>query len=219
MENKMEFHRNASVLGANREQFGHLERVVLETESRNLTHLVVRTGGLLSREDKLVPVGLVAQASPEEIVLSAEAEDPETWPAFEEARVVAVAEEEPDFTPTQAGSTPAVYGAPIVGAPLPRGPAERYETRTEQNIPQGTVALKGGAKVLTAEGKAVGSLEGVFAQAADFHVVHLLVSSGLIAKERKLLPVDWVEGITDDEIQLRLGPEKAFESLGSIQGG
>jgi uncharacterized protein YrrD len=68
MENKMEFHKNATVLGASGREFGHLERVVLETETPTLTHLVVNTGGLFNKEHKVVPVGQVTETSPKQIV-------------------------------------------------------------------------------------------------------------------------------------------------------
>jgi uncharacterized protein YrrD len=218
MENKMEFHKNATVLGAGGSELGHLERVVLETESPTLTHLVVSAGGLFNKEHKVVPVGQVTETSPEQIVLSIGAQELETLPPFEEQHVVAIAEEEQDPGATPALPTPAAYGAPIMGTPLPASPADRYKTRTEQNIPEGTVALKAGAKVVTVEGKSLGSVEGVIAEAPRDHVTHLLVASGLISKASRVMPMDWVRAVADDEVQLRLGREDSFEDLETIEG-
>jgi uncharacterized protein YrrD len=217
MENKMEFHKNATVLGAGGSELGHLERVVLETESPTLTHLVVRTGGLFNKEHRLVPVGQVAETSPQQIVLSIGAQDLESLPPFEEQHVVAIAEEEQqEAGPTPALPTPAAYGAPIMNAPL--SPADMYKTQTEQNIPEGTVALKAGARVVTVEGKSLGSVEGVITEAPQDHVTHLLIASGLISRASRVMPMDWVQAVADDEVQLRLGREDSFEDLGTIQG-
>ena len=75
MESKMEFHKNATVLGAGGSELGHLERLVLETEGPTLTHLVVSTGGLFNKAHKVVPVGQVTESTPEQIVLSIGAQE------------------------------------------------------------------------------------------------------------------------------------------------
>jgi uncharacterized protein YrrD len=77
-------------------------------------------------------------------------------------------------------------------------------TQIEQNIPAGTVAVKEGATVISAEGKHVGHMESVFADAAVEQITHLLISNGLITKEKKLLPIDWVTVLGEDEIHLRV---------------
>jgi uncharacterized protein YrrD len=215
MEGKMEFHKNAAVLAANRLQIGHLERAVLNSENHTLTHLVVTTGALFNKRDKLVPIGMVAESSPEQIVLHAEAGDLESAPAFEEAQVVAVAGREPDAAPTQPGLAAVPYGAPILGTALQQ-PREPYETKIQQNIPEGTVALKYGAKVVAADEKALGSLEAVLSEGPDDHVSNLLVASGLIAKELKWVPIAWVYGIAEDQVQLRHGEEFSFEELETV---
>jgi uncharacterized protein YrrD len=81
----------------------------------------------------------------------------------------------------------------------------------EQNIPQGTVALKEGAKVITVEGKHVGNVEQVLAELPDERATHLLVSMGMF-KEAKMIPIDWVQMISQDEVRLRVRKE-SFEEL------
>jgi uncharacterized protein YrrD len=212
MDKKMEFHRNVPVEGTSGRQVGHLERVVLETETRTLTHLVVRIGGLLNKKDKLVPVGHVGEASPAHIVLTVEAGDPEAWADFEAQQVVAVTQETAAPVTSQPAPTPAAYGAPIAGLPSMHVP-EPYKTQTVQNIPDGTVAVTLEAKVLTMDGKSVGSIEAVRSATPADRVTHFLVSSGLLTRERKWVPAEWAEGFTDDEIQLGTGQEVALENL------
>jgi hypothetical protein len=86
-----------------------------------------------------------------------------------------------------------------MGTPLPASPADRYKTRTEQNIPEGTVALKAGAKVITVEGKSLGSVEGVIAEAPQDHVT-LAFASGLF-KASRAMPMIACRG---RRVQLRL---------------
>ena len=105
-----------------------------------------------------------------------------------------------------------------MGAPQPQSPVHRYRIRTGQNIPDGTVALKAGAKVITAEGISLGNVEAVIAEAPQDQVTQLFVASGLIAKESRVMPMDWVQAVGEDEVQVRLGKEDAFEDLEPIQG-
>jgi hypothetical protein len=46
----------------------------------------------------------------------------------------------------------------------------------------------------------------------------LFVASGLIAKESRVMPMDWVQAVGEDEVQVRLGKEDAFGDLETIQG-
>jgi uncharacterized protein YrrD len=212
MEQTLEFHKGAPVLGAGRRQLGHLERVVAEPETRTLTHVVVRIGGLFNKADKLVPVGMVVEASPEEVVLTAEAGDLESAPPFEEEKVIAITESEVEIAPTQPGPTAGVYGTPIAGVPMAQ-PPDRYKAEKVQNIPDGSIALKYGARVLTMDGKSVGSVEAVRIEAPGDHLSHFLISSGLLGKEYKWMLAEWVGGMNEEDLQLRAEHETAFGDL------
>lgn len=219
MENELEFHWNAAVLAANRLQIGHVERVVVDSDRHTLTHIVVRTGALFSKQEKVVPIGMVAETSPDQVVLTPEAGDLESALAFEEERVIAVTGESPESNsgpPASMGPLPAVYGAPVMGTPLPPNAGEPYKTETEQNIPEGTVALKEGARVVNDEGKPVGTADAVRVEAPGDQVTHFLVSQGLLTKESRWVPVDFVRAIQEDQIDLKPGREASLEDLETI---
>ena len=75
METKIPFQKNATVLAANGQEVGSINRVVLSPESKMVTHIVVRKGSLLNRVDKVVPVDLIAETTDERIKLRDEAGD------------------------------------------------------------------------------------------------------------------------------------------------
>jgi uncharacterized protein YrrD len=85
-------------------------------------------------------------------------------------------------------------------------------TQVERNIPDGTVALEEGARVLTAEGRNAGKVERVLADGGAECVTHLLVSTGMLTKEKKLVPINWVTTIGEHEIHLRV-EKHALEAL------
>ena len=70
------------------------------------------------------------------------------------------------------------------------------------NIPKNTVALKEGAKVISADSKHVGNIQKLFVDPKDNKTTHLLITKGLIFKSEKLVPVDWVNTFGEDEVFL-----------------
>ena len=81
-------------------------------------------------------------------------------------------------------------GVPAIAPPMPV-----YTVQTTQNIPEGTVALEEGAKVISADDKQVGSIEQLVVDRQDNRVSHFVVGEGLLFKERKLIPVTWISSI------------------------
>ena len=104
---------------------------------------------------------------------------------------------------------------PAVGVPISTDSADQFVTQIEQNIPAGTVAVKEGATVITADGKHVGYMESVFADVSAEQITHLLISNGLITKEKKLVPIDWVTVLGEDEIHLRVD-KPAVDELADV---
>ena len=86
----------------------------------------------------------------------------------------------------------------------PGYPEPAYVRRTEVNIPEGTVPLEEGAKVVSSDGDRVGKVERVYAEEEEQRVTHLLISQGLFSKERKLIPSMWVKHVLGDEVRLSI---------------
>jgi uncharacterized protein YrrD len=201
MATKVQFQKDATVLASNGQEVGSIERVVLSPESKLVTHIVVRKGALLNRMDKVVPIDLIAEMTEDRIILSDEAGDLESFPPFEEEHVVdkKIGLDQP---PIFDSSSPELIGYPEPNIPVIPDPGEQYVTQIGQNIPEGTVALKEGAKVITADGQQVGKVERVLADLSADEVTHLLVSRGMFPKETKLIPMEWVTTMTDEEVYL-----------------
>ncbi len=106
-------------------------------------------------------------------------------------------------------SAPLLYWyPPIEGGPrgyFPDYSRQSYIAETERNIPEDTVALKEGAKVVSADDKYVGNIECILTDPRTERVTHLLVSKGLLLKEGKLVPTRWVNIVGEDEVHLAVG--------------
>jgi uncharacterized protein YrrD len=199
MDTQIQFRKHATVLSADGKNVGSLVRLVVNPNTKVLTDIVVRTGALLTQTEKVVPIGMVAETNEGQIVLRDEAEDLEFLPAFEETRLGGENEEFPSEDPS-----PVIVGYPSSGMPAVSPRMEQNLAHVEQNIPDGTVAMKEGAQVITAEGKHIGNVERVLVDPSVDQVTHLLVSRGLLTKETKLIPMKWVMMIGEDKVHLRV---------------
>ena len=211
MHERIQFPKHADVLTAKGKKIGSLERVVLNPSTKVVTDIVVRTNGkFFTKAHRVVPVRLVNQTTESEIVLEDQAGELQYFPFFEESHVVEVngSENLNKIKPDE----PIVYGYPQFGPMISTAPNEQLVTETEQNIPEGTVAMKEGAKVITVEGKHVGNVERVLADPTIDQVTHLVVSTGLLMKEEKLIPIRWVLRIGENEIHLKVDKKSVEEA-------
>jgi uncharacterized protein YrrD len=205
MDTKIRFQKKATVLAADGIQVGSIERVVVNPKTNVLTDIVVRKGGLLEQEEKVVPIGLVAETGGSQIVLRDTAGTLEGFPAFEERRLI-----DGDNPQAAAKAPSTIIGYPALGIPMTITPG-KPAMRIEQNIPEGTVALKEGARVISAEGKHVGNVESVLADSDVDQVTDLIVSTGMFAREKRLIPMKWVMVVGEDEVRLRVNKESVEE--------
>ena len=207
----MEFKKGTHVYTTDRQDVGTLDRVVLDPRTDAVSGLVIRKGWLFS-EDKVVPMELVADATSDKITLRKTENDLQKLPVFEEHYYIPVAEDESGKTVYPGSYPDPLYAYPPLGTswwgfgdflgypPLDLQP-ESAE-RVKQNIPEGSVALKEGAHVLSLEGEHVGDVEEVFTDAATQRATHLVISQGLLFKDRKLIPANWVKDAGEDDVML-----------------
>jgi uncharacterized protein YrrD len=64
------------------------------------------------------------------------------------------------------------------------------------------IALSEGAKVIAENGEHVGNIETLITDPKDDRVTHVVIASGLLTKERKIIPVHWLNTVLDDEVRL-----------------
>ncbi len=200
----MQFKQDAPVISADGQTMGHLARVVIDPRSNEITHIVVHRGFLFT-EDKLVPVSLVAAGKEDQVTLRDAAKDLGNLTNFEQTHFIPTDQEDLSVYPV--GQAPALYWYPPVGVPMPLG-----ITETTENIPEGTIALKEGAKVLTAEGEVAGTIEQVLTDPLADRVTHFLISEGMLFPEKKLIPITWVNKVNEDEVYLAVG-KRTLEAL------
>jgi hypothetical protein len=124
----------------------------------------------------------------------------------------------PAAAPTLLWYPPAmgVYAGP--GGAVVSGPAKvRYVKTVEENIPENTIALKEGARVLSADGEHIGNVERLIVNGDTKEVTHLLVREGILLKKHKAIPADWIGEAFEEEIHLVVD-KKLLSGLPDFEG-
>lgn len=203
----MLFRKDVDVYGVDNKSVGHVDRVVLDPKSKQVSHLIVRKGMLLTK-DRVIPINLVSTSTEDRVNLTVRSKEVNDLPEYEEKSYVPLEDGElpegatiyPSFY--WAPTMPTLYAAPVVD------PVPGYKVQTERNIPEHNVALKEGARVVGNDGEEVGHVEEVFTQSSSDQVTSFVVSRGLLVKEHRLVPINWVKFITDEEVQLNVPAAK-----------
>ena len=214
--------KGADVHASDGEKLGTLDRVILDPETKEVTHIVIEKG-LLFKTNKIVSMDDVDSEVEDRIKLLGPKRDLDDYEDFEETHYIDL--DQTDYPASE--EVPASYWYPPAGFAWWRvaGPGVNmpyyavmpaYVTRTTQNIPEGTVALEEGAKVVSKDGKHIGNIAQVIVDTEDNRVTHFVIDEGVIFKERKLIPVLWISEIDDHAIYLS-ATEKVLERLPEYQ--
>jgi uncharacterized protein YrrD len=236
----MQLQSGAKVETASGDTVGHLDRVVIDPRTKEITHLVVRKG-LLFRTDKVISMDFIAVTDSDRVVLRDNTPDLDRLPDYEETHYVAADErawiERGDAGPgvgssilgtsdvPPGGAAPPVFWYPpaITGYPGFHGMTAVTQAEpglttveTERNIPDHTVALKEGARVKSIDGQHVGDLARLFVDPESGRATHFLISQGLLLRTQKVVPVAWVLDVGEDTVQLAVSSE-LLQSLSDYQ--
>jgi uncharacterized protein YrrD len=216
----IELKEGMSVVTPGGEEVGKINRFILDPATNEVTHVVIQKGWLLP-EDKVIPFQMIN--SDEDRVILRDDIDFDQLPAFEEAHFVRVDDDLNDIG--RAGApvyqhTPGYYWYPVHPNIAYSGFGLGYNTwpaaETKRNIPDNTVSLKEGTDVISSDGEHVGDVERLFVDPDSSKMTHFLISQGLLFKDRKLVPIDWVTSIAEDKVHLAV-PSRLLERLPAYQ--
>lgn len=208
----MRLKKGADVYSSQGEKLGTLERVVLDPETKEVTHLVIGKG-FLFKTNKLVDMDMIDPTIEDKITLSSSKQQLENFQDFEETHYVDLEQSENPGS----DELPASYWYPPINMvwwraggtdnPIYYPGMPAYVARTTQNIPEGTVALEEGAKVVSADRKHIGNIKQLIVDPQDNRVTHLVINEGVLFKERKLVPVTWISEIDESEVHLSVASD------------
>ena len=208
----LQFKNKAEVSLEDGTAVGRVDRVVLDPRTREVTDIVVRKGVLFTT-DRVVPVDWITSATDEGVTLRVwDERDMEALPEFETEAYVQVADDDQPYMSQPPASRLLMYPLGLSGARAPVYWTNLYAKTKTRNIPADTVALKEGAQVKTRDGEHVGDVEEVLTDAGTDRVTGLIISQGLIFKDKRRVPITWVDRIESDAVHLLVG-QRQLEAL------
>jgi uncharacterized protein YrrD len=166
----------AKVYNSDDQQVGTVSHIILYPGTKEITHLVAQKGQDMTHQT-LVPVDSIYSADEKRVVLQQHAEDLMSGRQFQHGGEVALTESE--MAADQPASASALH-----------------------NLPDGTVALKEGAKVVTSDGQNVGDVDHF--NATENRITDLFITKGKLLKTRRLIQSELISSILENEIRLNV---------------
>lgn len=212
----MKLSKDMTVYTRDGEQAGQIDRVVLDPQTREVTHVILREGWLFPT-DVVVSMDMLRQTDANTLELTIEEDDLEALPEFAEQNYLLLQPSEVPRGPGFAGNLPAMFrwyvpaGSGVPGGDMPIG-KELRQRENEPSIPEDTIPIESDAPVKTSDGATAGRVKQVYTDPDNDETTHFLVEVGLLSKEHKLIPIEWVESVSKEHINLVIS-EASLDNL------
>lgn len=214
------------VMGSDGEKIGEVDRLIIDKESYQVREFLIQEGTLL-QTDRIVDVDQVTRIDEDGTVhLSIPSSEAESLQPFVETRYLAPGDRDLEVMP-QAWAAGGAGGGPLLWAPAGPGhdhPAGRSlfepaspptaDVEPDRPVDQMSVVVDTGTNVIGKNGEELGSVDEVFYD-DDGQISRFRVKSGMIFSKDVDVPMNWVETIRPDGVQLSVTAEEA-ESAGEV---
>lgn len=171
---------------------GHVSALIMNPLNDELTHIVVRQTGFLGVE-RLVAIEMIANTSPEEVTLNCTLAKLNEQPAFITSQFI------PASPVDGMEATEAALYWPYISVAA----GDESVTVDVENLPEGEVALHGGAGVYASDGR-VGRIDDL-GIAANGKISYLVLREGHLWGQKEItIPVDQIDHMSEDGVYLKL---------------
>lgn len=201
----IEIRIGAAVVSGNSE-IGRIEQAILDHNTGEVTHLVIRHGGAFQARHIVMPLDWITAADAERVVIDHGEGELESLPNFEMRHYVSLDKlDEEHWEHPRARIRPADwidYLVPLVanafGDPLHTPGVvvtDQLLSATENAIPRGMA-------VESSDGHKVGEVLELLLGEPEMRVSGLIISHGLVPGQSARLPGDWIGTVQHDRILL-----------------
>ena len=194
---------------------GRLSHVIIDENSKKITHFAVKNSNPLASHQYLVPIESVINGSPESIQLSCKRIEVFRMPAFTEMRffnpITSKYESLKDFS----DEAVAAFNTRMMCFDSSTGKDRCSMTIETELIPAGEAAVSKGASVEATDGH-IGRLEEFVIDSNDENNARLVLEEGHLWHKKELtLPLSAIAHINEDRIYLNLS-RKAIRLLPKV---
>jgi sporulation protein YlmC with PRC-barrel domain len=171
---------------------GQSTNVIVNPVNNKVTHFALRDKSLPNNPTRLVPAGMVADVSPQQITLTCSKADVADMPPFIVTNFI------PQSAPGYAYATGEAYHSQYVLNDT------AYDSVNEQEIPAGEVEVHSGMHVQATDGK-VGKLDALVLDHDSGSITHLLLREGhLWGKKDVAIPVSDIKYSDGESVYIKL---------------
>lgn len=177
--------------------------VILDPTTEKITHVVVKEKRFPNVE-RLVPIDIIIESTPNSILLRCSAEDLAKMEEFIDHEFIKADKPFDQYAPNRYLLWPYVYS--LEGY---------YVDSQHERIPPGELAIHRGAQVQAVDGH-VGLVDEFLIDPINGHITHLILREGhLWGKKDVTIPVAQIDHISDDTVYLKLD-KSSIEALPAI---
>ncbi len=209
-----EINIGATVLSGSRE-IGRVEQVVLDCETYEASHLVVKHGGALQPHHRLMPIGWIVNAEHDRVHINHSEEELEELPDFETqhySRLDRLDEEHLEHPRSKVKPADWInYFVPMVTRALggPYNPPGIVVT--DSLLSPSESAIRRGLTVESSDGHKVGEVHEVLFGEHDWRLSGVIIGRGFIRTHPMKVAADWIKQITADKIVLNRSKSQVEE--------
>lgn len=179
---------------------GKLAKAAVNSETMQVTHLIVEEGFLLKRS-RVFPISSVDRTTPDEITLSITVDELEKYPEYREEVVERPVRRHEDTL------TPAAWREGMPHGQTVTTPVQTVRERVRYGVPEELAVIGRGTPINGLEGQ-IGKLDHLLVEAGGGEISRLVVQQGLLFTTQKALPVSIVESIAESGISVAARTEE-----------
>ncbi len=206
------------VLSANGDKLGTVEKVVLDSETKNI-HKIIVSSGLINKHHKLVDIDMV-QGDGDGLRTDLTQSQFDELPDFVQERFTTVDRDEygalPFALPNPGGAGFYLYGAPNVGRGyegaqdsfFDAAPADAPIVEDRSNIPNTDIIISEGTDVVGSDGEKIGTVDEIV-YAEDGALSGFVVKAGFLLTHDVRVPINWVAETGEQHIRLNVPAAEA----------
>jgi sporulation protein YlmC with PRC-barrel domain len=200
---------------SNGSEVGRIERVVLDRESYEATHLVVRQGGPLSPRHLLMPVEWVIGSERSKIRINRSEEEVDALPNFEVQHYVRLDQlDQEHLEHPRSKVKPADwinYFVPLFANAFGDPLHTPGVVVTDQLLAPSENAVKRGMPVESSDGHKLGEVQEILLNEADWGLSGLIIARGFVLKHPMRVAADWISKIERERIVLNRSKQQVTD--------
>ena len=191
---------------SNHREVGKVEQVVLDCESYEASHLVVKHGGPLQPQHLLMPIGWVTNAEHNRVYINHSEEELTDLPNFETqhyARLDGLDQEHLEHPRSKVKPADWInYFVPLVTRSLGEAYSPPGVVVTDSLLSANENAIPRGLPVESSDGHKVGEVQEVLFSEPDWRLSGVIIGRGFIRTHPLRVAADWISRISGDKIVL-----------------